>query len=180
MINSGKNEKINAVAKFEKVAFDQFYKDLEDLHFDMELPLAFKFWEELQLPTRATAGSGGYDFYCPFDLMVEGDGSSVTIPTGIRAKIDDGWELLIYPRSGLGFKYRISFDNTIPLIDQDYYDSSNQGHIMLKLHKKDDGTDVRLYRGTRFAQGNFIPFGITYDDAATAVRDGGMGSTGLK
>ena len=178
-----KRQEINgipAVGQFEKVSFAQFEKDLKDLGINMETDVAFNCWDELKLPTRATAGSAGYDFHCPFDVGMKGDGSSVTIPTGIRARIDFRYALIILPRSGLGFKHRMALDNTLALIDSDFYYANNEGHIMLKFHIPKGRDDVALTQGLRFAQGIFIPYGITVDDNATAARVGGFGSTGLK
>ena len=80
-------------------------------------------------------------------------------------------------RSGLGFKHRIGLDNTVGIIDADYYGSSNEGHIMIKMSctAHDAGHSATVAAGDGFAQGIFLPFGITEDDAADGVRDGGFG-----
>ena len=95
------------------------------------------------------------------------------VPTGIRARMAEGWVLAIFPRSGLGFKHRIGLDNTVGIIDADYYGSSNEGHIMIKMSctAHDAGHSATVAAGDGFAQGIFLPFGITEDDAA----DGGAG-----
>ena len=80
------------------------------------------------LPRRATSGSAGYDFFAPFDLTVH-PGETVTVPTGVRVWMEEGWVLKLYPRSGLGFKYRLQLNNTVGIIDSDYYYSDNEGHI---------------------------------------------------
>lgn len=94
--------------------------------------------------------------------------------------MDNEWFLGIFPKSGLGFKYRCQLDNTVGIIDNDYYFSDNQGHIMAKV-TNDCKEDKTLYinRGKAFVQGIFIPFGITYDDHADGIRNGGFGSTGV-
>ena len=43
------------------------------------------------------------------------------------------WVLKCYPRSGLGFKYRLQLNNTVGIIDSDYFYSDNEGHIFAKL-----------------------------------------------
>lgn len=163
------------IAKFEKVSFEQFEKD-----WNKNFPnrSASEVYENIKLPQRATVGSAGYDFYSPCDLTIK-KGESLLIPTGIRAKIDEGWVLNIFPRSGLGFKHRVQLDNTVGIIDADYYNSSNEGHIMIKLScdAHDDGHTVSVGAGDGFAQGIFMQFGIVVDDAADGVRDGGFGST---
>lgn len=164
------------IAAFEKVSFEQFEKD-----FSKNFPQVNDIkavYDSIKLPQRATAGSAGYDFYAPVELNLK-KGESLLIPTGIRSKINDGWVLKIYPRSGLGFKHRVQLDNTVGIIDADYYNSSNEGHIMIKLScdAHDDGHTVTVNVGDGFAQGIFLQFGITFDDQASGVRNGGFGST---
>ena len=64
------------------------------------------------------------------------------------------------------------------LFCSDYYFSDNQGHIMAKI-TNDNKEEKALFvsRGKAFIQGIFIPFGITYDDHADGIRNGGFGST---
>ena len=101
------------------------------------------------------------------------------IPTGIRAKIDDGWVLKLYPRSGLGFKFRLQLNNTVGIIDSDYYNSKNEGHIMVRItNDTNEDKTIELHRGDGFCQGIFVEYGITYSDDADGERDGGFGSTG--
>ena len=167
------------IAAFEKVSFDQFEKDwAKNFPETADIKAVY---DSIKMPKRATTGSAGYDFYAPADINIE-KGKSVLIPTGIRSKIADGWVLKIYPRSGLGFKHRIQLDNTVGIIDADYYNSSNEGHIMIKLScdAHDAGHTVQLGAGDGFAQGIFLQFGITFDDDADGVRDGGFGSTTQK
>lgn len=164
------------IAKFEKVSFAQFEKDwLKAFPQTQDVQTVY---DSIQLPERATVGSAGYDFYAPANITFV-QGASTLVPTGIRAKIAEGWVLSIFPRSGLGFKHRVGLDNTVGIIDSDYYHSSNEGHIMIKMSctAHDDGHVAEVAGGDGFAQGIFMPFGITEDDAATGVRDGGFGST---
>lgn len=167
---------MNKIAQFEKVSFEQFEKDWMKNYPDTQDVKAV--YDSIKLPKRATAGSAGYDFYAPADILIE-KGKSTLIPTGIRSKIDNGWVLNIFPRSGLGFKHRIQLDNTVGVIDADYYNSSNEGHIMIKLScdAHDKGHCVTVNGGDGFAQGIFLQFGITADDDACGIRDGGFGST---
>ena len=105
------------VAQFEKVSFEQFKKDWADTFYTTDG--IEEMYNDIKLPKRATSGSAGYDFYAPFafDLI---PGESIKIPTGIRVKINDGWVLKLYPRSGLGFKFRVQMNNTVGIIDSDY------------------------------------------------------------
>ena len=129
------------------------------------------------LPRRATAGSAGYDFFTPCDIRLA-PGETAKIPTGVRVRMEDGWVLQIYPRSGLGFSYRLQLNNTVGIIDSDYYHSDNEGHIFIKItNDSNEGKVLQLQAGDAFAQGIFVEFGITEDDNATAIRNGGLGST---
>ena len=132
-------------------------------------------YEDIILPKRATKSSAGYDFFSPvsFDLA---PGETIKIATGIRVQIEDGWFLAVYPRSGLGFKYRLRLDNTVGIIDADYFNADNEGHIFIKITNCGD-KPLSVAKGSGFAQGIFTEFGITVDDEANDVRTGGFGST---
>lgn len=167
---------MNRIAEFEKVSFEQFEKDWQKCFPDtLDIKAVY---DSIKLPKRATVGSAGYDFYAPSQLVFDKD-RSVLVPTGIRARIDGGWVLSIYPRSGLGFKHRCQLDNTVGIIDSDYYYSSNEGHIMIKIScdAHDEGHTAVVAAGDGFAQGIFTQFGITLDDDADGIRNGGFGST---
>lgn len=134
-------------------------------------------YAEIRLPKRATKGSAGYDFYAPFDFRLA-PGETIKIPTGVRVRMDEDWVLHIYPRSGLGFKYRLQLNNTVGIIDSDYYNSDNEGHIFIKLtNDSNEGKILEVVKGSGFAQGIFLEYGITVDDEAEGVRNGGFGST---
>lgn len=137
-----------------------------------------------KLPRRATKGSAGYDFYAPFTFTLL-PGGTIKIPTGIKCRMNPGWVLKLYPRSSLGFKHRISLDNTVGIIDQDYYNNpNNEGHIFIKITYNKPSSALGLlypaltiHKGDAFAQGLFVEYGITEDDETTDERIGGMGST---
>ena len=171
---------MHKVAQFEKVSWRQFQKDYVDT-FGRDTTINMEdlkdTYNKIKLPTRATAGSAGYDFKSPITFTLE-PGESIKVPTGIRAKIDDCWVLMIYPRSGLGFKYRVQLDNTVGIIDSDYSFSDNEGHIFCKItNDTNKHKTVMVHSGDGFAQGIFVPYGITYDDDVTKTRNGGFGST---
>lgn len=165
------------IAEFQKVSREQFAKDWTDSFEGSTEEQAAGIYDTLKLPKRATTGSAGYDFYTPVDFTLA-PGETLKIPTGIRVKIEEGWMLGIYPRSGLGFKYRMQLNNTVGIIDSDYYFSDNEGHIMIKFtNASNTGLTISLNAGDAFAQGIFTEYGITVDDEVTAVRNGGFGST---
>ena len=165
-------------AKFYKVSYQQFEESYLDFDATASKEKIAEIYESIQLPKRATKGSAGYDFYTPTGFILR-PGESIKIPTGIRCKIEDGWVLKCYPRSGLGFKYRLQLDNTVGVIDSDFYYSDNEGHIFLKLsNDSNDEEVIHIKKGDGIAQGIFVEYGITYDDEAGGVRNGGFGSTG--
>lgn len=161
---------MNKIAKFHKVSFEQFSAAYSVATKDC--------YENIKLPRRATVGSAGYDFYAPFDFTLA-PGEEITIPTGIRAEIENGYVLLIYPRSGLGFKFRLTLNNTVGVIDSDYFYSDNEGHIMVRMTNCHCEKTLAVEAGQGFAQGIFMPFGITVDDDADGIRNGGFGSTNV-
>lgn len=166
------------VAQFFKVSEQNFIDAMkEDFPEYTEADIK-DMYESLSLPKRATKGSAGYDFYAPFAFCLP-PGSTIKIPTGIRVKINEEWVLKLYPRSGLGFKYRLQMNNTVGIIDSDYYYSDNEGHIFAKItNDSNEGKTLEIGAGTGFMQGIFVEYGITVDDDADGIRNGGFGSTG--
>ena len=164
------------IAKFEKVSKEQFVNAMQD-EFGLDIEKTIAVYENLKLPKRATAGSAGYDFYTPISLEIKPH-ETIKIPTGIRVRMEQDWVLKCYPRSGLGFKFRLQLNNTVGIIDSDYYYSDNEGHIFVKLtNDTNENKTVLLEQGCGFMQGIFIEYGITEDDNVSATRNGGFGST---
>ena len=154
---------------FEKVSPNQFAKDAPGVPY-----------ENIQFPIRETIGACGCDFVSPIDFTLQ-PGETIKVCTGLRCLINPGFGLFIAPRSGLGFKYRLQLDNTIGVIDWDYSDAENEGHIMIKItNDGHEGKEMTIHVGDRFAQGLIFP---VYFAANTVnkneLRNGGMGSTGV-
>ena len=158
------------IAKFGRVSEQQWAEAMGERAAEA-LPLA-----EIPLPRRATAGSAGYDFVSPAETEIPAGGTAL-IPTGIRAEMEPGWMLALFPRSSLGFKTGVRLCNTTGIIDSDYAFAKNEGHIMVKLRNPSD-RPVVIGRGERFCQGVFLPYGLAEEDGETAERKGGFGSTG--
>lgn len=182
------------IAKFKKVSFEQFKKDWLDCfpEYQGNDTNIKDIYDQIQLPKRATTGSAGCDFFSPSNLTIYPNGTqilndenpfmlltgAIKIPTGIRCCIKEGWVLQVYPRSSLGFKYGLHLANTVGIIDSDYYNSDNEGHIFVKLiNDSSIRNTIKIETGQAFCQGIFTPYGITYDDNAHGVRNGGFGST---
>ena len=154
-------------AKFEKVRFGTFKENGTR-----------EIYDGIKLPRRATAKSAGYDFYAPTKLTLAA-GETVTVATGVRALMPDDWCLMIFPRSGLGFKYKLRLNNTVGIIDADYSDSDNEGHIFIRMTNESD-KPLEIEQGSAFAQGIFVRYLLTEDDDTTDTRNGGLGSTTLR
>lgn len=165
------------IAKFEKVSYGQFSAAWQKYDPAAGEEEVRRIYDRIQLPKRATKGSAGYDFYAPVTVTMA-PGEEKLIPTGIRAKISDGFVLILVPRSSLGFRYRMQLDNTVGVIDADYYEADNEGHIMCKLiNDTRENKTLEIEAGRGMVQGIFLPFGITEDDEADSRRTGGFGST---
>lgn len=134
-------------------------------------------YDSIKLPARATEFSAGYDFYSPMSFSLL-PGQSIKFPTGIRILLDEDKFLLMAPRSGLGFKYRLQLDNTIGIIDADYSNSDNEGHIQIKItNDSRNGDRLVVNKGEAIAQGIILQYFKTEDDCASGIRNGGFGST---
>lgn len=157
--------------QFRKISFEQYQIDVGgDANLRQE-------YDAIKLPARATKYSAGYDFFSPLSFSLE-PGETIKIPTGICVELDNDKFLGIYPRSGLGFKYRLQLDNTIGLIDADYFCSDNEGHIWIKLtNDTRENKRLEVEAGQAIAQGIIQQYFLTIDDAVSATRNGGFGST---
>lgn len=158
---------MRTTAKFEKVSLETFLQSGSELTYN-----------NINLPKRATSKSAGYDFFAPTDIMLE-PGQTVTVATGVRALMPDNWCLMIFPRSGLGFKFRLRLDNTVGIIDADYCNAPNEGHIFVKITNEGEKS-LCVPAGNAFAQGIFTQYFLTEDDDVTTERTGGLGSTDKK
>ena len=168
---------MNRIAGFEKVSYGQFKEGYLKVIPSANDEAVRDSYSRIRLPERATEFSAGYDFFATFDFELAPE-ETILIPTGIRAKIEGGWGLFLFPRSGLGFKYRLQLNNTVGVIDGDYYFSDNEGHIFAKItNDSKEGKSISLSEGDAFIQGVFIPYGLTYNDNVETRRNGGFGST---
>ena len=73
------------------------------------------------LPTRATRGSAGYDFYLKEEVTI----STTVIPiyTDVKAKMIPDEVLTLHVRSSTGIKKKLMLANTTGIIDSDYYNN---------------------------------------------------------
>lgn len=154
------------IRQFEIISKEQQQKDFQNIT-----------EYQIKMPKRSTKESAGYDVYAPFDFILKPN-EDIKIPTGLRAYMQAGEALFVFPRSGLGFKYYTRIANTIGVIDSDYYYSDNEGHIFVKLRNEGD-KDLSIKQGEAFCQMIFMPFLLVDNDDFTSgeSRNGGFGST---
>jgi dUTPase len=162
-------------AKFYKVSFEQFQGGMSK--FDLSEDKVKEIYDNIKLPKRATIGSAGYDFFTPIDITLKPN-ETINLPTGIRCEMNESWVLMLFPRSGLGFKYRLQLNNTVGIIDSDYFNADNEGHIFIKLtNDTNEDKTVNVNAGEGIAQGIFMVYGTVEDDEVSEKRTGGFGST---
>lgn len=135
-----------------------------------------------RIPTYATSGSACFDIYAVLDEPVPVcNGEPVIIPTGLKFDIPVGYALMIYSRSGHGFKNDVRLSNCTGVIDSGYI-----GELMVKLTQDVDHCEGVFWvnHGDRIAQGMLIPVEqVTFKRVNEPPRRsvfcrGGFGSTG--
>lgn len=133
------------------------------------------------IPTYATPGAA-----C-FDLYADGGGpgiipathwQSAVIDTGLSFEIPEGYAMLLFSRSGHGFKQDIRLANCVGVIDSDY-----RGRVAVKLTRDVPEHIPEYHHGDRIAQGMIVraeqvSFIECFDLGETERGSGGFGSTG--
>lgn len=164
--------------------------------------------QSINLPKRATQKAAGYDFEVAQDYVVPSIWKAgflkalrtvlqelvlndeqyaqaeqlikpVLVPTGIKAYMGENEVLMLINRSSGPLKKKLILPNSVGVIDADYYNNEkNEGEIFVQLLNF-GLRDVKLNKGERIAQGIFMPFLLTDNDATTVkqVRQGGFGSS---
>mgnify|MGYP006395495833 FL=1 len=174
-----------SIMHFEKITREQWVKDMVNLYsfehlLEENLEKINKLYDGIKLPKRATKYSAGYDFYVSGDVAILSENSGIIL-TGIRwvcdKEEDKNKVLQIYPRSGIGFRTGVRLMNTVGIIDADYWEGNNEGHIMLKLYNPMNAS-FEVKDGDAIVQGVITEY-HTCDDEEEVVekRTGGMGST---
>ncbi len=163
------------IAQFEKVSMKQFMDDWICTFGNRPDHIITEIYSGIRLPERKTRHSAGHDFHVPYGMSLR-PGETAKIPTGIRCRMDYGYVMLIFPRSSLGIRKQMFITNTVPVIDADYVDAENEGHIFICI-KNCGGSVLELKPGEAFAQSVFVPYGVADNKEVTAGRTGGIGST---
>ena len=135
-----------------------------------------------RLPLHGSPESAGYDLFCPEDITVY-CGQTVLVKTGIKAYMQHGEVLKIYPRSSYGIKKGMELANTVGIIDKDYYNNpDNEGNIIVGIRNAGP-IPFTIKKGERFAQAIFEAFLEADKETYTQKKEerkGGIGSTGEK
>lgn len=173
--------------KFEKVSYEQFKNDYNNMDDNLrrwnyewfsshDIPsddYIREIYDNIELPTRSTKSSAGYDFKLPYSF--NGNGSNGLLVTGIKCQLDDDKVLMLYPRSSLGIKKGFRLKNTTGVVDADYYNNrNNEGHIMFDF---DSFEEIDFHRGDKYMQGVIIQYFKVDEDNTNETRNGGFGST---
>ena len=153
---------------FEKISYEQFSSDIGN---NQEM------YNNIKLPKRATRYSAGYDIYSLEDMTIKPN-EIRKIPTGLKVRMNENDVLMIFVRSSMGFKYNVRLCNQVGIIESDYYNnSSNEGHIWIKLQNEGD-KDFVVKAGDAIAQGVFTTFNtVDNEEEIINERIGGIGST---
>ena len=124
------------------------------------------------IPSRSTTGSAGYDFISPERYVVPAHGERL-IESNVSIELDKDKVLLLFVRSSYGFKYGITLANGTGIIDSDFFPNT----MKCKL-RNDSDKDFVIEKGDKYMQGVIIQYFVADGDNVTAVRTGGIGSTG--
>lgn len=99
------------------------------------------------------------------------------VPTGIKAKLDEGTYLQLSVRSSCPLNSWLVLANGIGIIDADYYNNpDNEGAIYFQLINLSP-FDIQLKKGDIIGQGVILPYLTVENDKAEGTRVGGFGST---
>ena len=189
----------------QKTWYDFFESDMGK-EYNREIVPNIDEMENMDLtPKRSTEHSAGYDLKLPFDMTFE-PGKSYVIPTGFNWDPSDACIMLgrdetvydvhrssmvvpaqyhlglacflgLYPRSSLGFKYGFTLENTVGIIDADYYNNpDNEGHILVGFHVN---KPLEMKQGDKLCQAIIQLYGVCSGEYHPfETRVGGVGSTG--
>jgi dUTP pyrophosphatase len=130
--------------------------------------------QDAQIPTRATAGSAGFDIYSNGFYLIKPQVRCL-LDTDIAMQLPEGWWGELKPRSGLAAKHGL--DVLAGVIDSDYLGEIKVSLINLGEH------DVEIKKGDRIAQliiQRYESEWVEVEELHSTDRgNGGFGSTGV-
>ena len=156
--------------------------------------------DDAQPPRRATEGSAGYDLFAYLDertvecsdgvrrwsiatentaggwRVVLSPGAMALIPLGFKARLPNGYEAQIRPRSGAAFKKGLGIPNAPGTVDSDFPD---EWRVIVRNTAEHP---LEIAHGERIAQMvlhryEVLPF-VSGRVGVSTERIGGFGSTG--
>ena len=145
---------------------------------------------EAMIPQYATEGAACFDLHAlmekswtegPESYAQVNPGTPTVIRTGLAFEIPEEHVMLIFSRSGHGFKNDIRLANCVGVIDSDY-----RGEVQVKLtNDNSDGNFLTVKHGDRIAQAMIVPVErvelVQVDELSSTERgEGGFGSTGTE
>ena len=137
-----------------------------------------KLHKDAILPRYATEGASAFDLFAYEDVeweLINGIHYS-TVNTGWAFEIPHEHALLIYSRSGHGFKHATSLSNSVGVIDFDF-----TLEVKVRLECK-LSTPPKITAGTAIAQGILTETPKVYFAVVEEIKKGkhiGFGSTGM-
>lgn len=136
-----------------------------------------KLHPDATIPQYATPGAACFDLHSLTEGVASKE-SPLVCDTGLAFEIPEGHVMLIYSRSGHGFKSDTRLSNCVGVIDADY-----RGEVKVKLAKDSLGGILQVGKGDRIAQAMVIPVDkVTFEEVdelgSTERGAGGFGSTG--
>ena len=129
------------------------------------------------VPQYQTPGAACFDLHATHCATIL-PGSPMEICTSLAFEVPEDHVMLIFSRSGHGFKAGVRLANCVGVIDSDY-----RHEVLVKLHCDSDWDEgLIIKRGDRIAQAMILPVKqVTFevvDELSTTQRNGGFGSTG--
>lgn len=137
------------------------------------------------LPRYATNGAACFDLHAVTDSAPGVQvlhGSPLTVRTGLAFEVPAGHVMLVYSRSGHGFKNNVRLANCVGVVDSDY-----RGEVLVRLACDDPlyslDKALTIKHGDRIAQAMLVQVPTVDIELAETLSDtergaGGFGSTG--
>lgn len=138
-----------------------------------------KLHEDAIIPTYATDGSACFDLYAVEDGYVDDiSHPNIKIGTGLAFEIPEGYQMLIFPRSGIAFKNNVTLTNAVGVVDADFI-----GEVCILLSSHSEGL-LSIKKGDRIAQAQLMPVHrVSFQEVDSLTETergtGGFGSTGV-
>ena len=139
-----------------------------------------KTYSDAIVPKYATDGAACFDLHAITEKPMEilGPNESIVVRTGLAFEIPPGHVLMVFSRSGHGFKHGVRLANGTGIVDADY-----RGEVLVCLHNDNPDDAFVINHGDRIAQAMAVPvprvtFNVVEQLSLTERGAGGFGSSG--